>query len=695
MLSKAMMQEQTFENLIQEARAQIPLYTSEWTNFNPSDPAETILENLSAFTILQQAYIDKMPEEVQKKLFAMAGFTSRNGRSARVLLEAKNVNQTVMIPSGQRFYVGDMCFETNRECPLRGNRLTGIYGKCADSLRDYSYILDEDYPVDALVFTEEPKEGMELYLVMDDIAEEGEEIIFYVHLSNEYQRNPFEGKNYFAEIQWQIYTAKGFVNIRCKDGSGNFLTSGEISFRIPKETPVVYEELPKKGYVIRGVLKRANYDIPPRIARVNGFLFEVWQKETKSICYTYEQNMQIELFCDILEDGYIQIFGKETKDGSYHLYNRAIEETQTGRFFRCTRLGFGRYRIEFDKEAFGYVPGNFPNAVKIVSYNQEMMYGYDLGVVYGYDDQEIVLPAKHIVKESFSIIVMHQNDKGENVYHFVRPSSGKKGELQYTLLENEGILVINDAADFIDARIFLGGCAVSNGAEGNIRAGSRFIPMGEENEILFINPVEGKGGCYSETTAEVRQRLIEDLREHYTAVEAQDYENLVRTTPMLCIDKVKAVRDDVQNCIKIAVKPLSPTPFSKLSKIYENAIMNRLEQARLLTVDIEIQQPVYVPVYVKGTIYVKPHYTGSKQQIEDVIRRELDYISTNRNFGEQFHFDTLFQKIEELSCVRYVYELSVSSQNSIHAVQKGLDIYPKDYCLLYPEEIILELNTTE
>ena len=164
---------------------------------------------------------------------------------------------------------------------------------------------------------------------------------------------------------------------------------------------------------------------------------------------------------------------------------------------------------------------------------------------------------------------------------------------------------------------------------------------------------------------------------------------------MLCIDKVKAVRDDVQNCIKIAVKPLSPTPFSKLSKIYENAIMNRLEQARLLTVDIEIQQPVYVPVYVKGTIYVKPHYTGSKQQIEDVIRRELDYISTNRNFGEQFHFDTLFQKIEELSCVRYVYELSVSSQNSIHAVQKGLDIYPKDYCLLYPEEIILELNTTE
>ena len=55
MLGFHMQQEQTFENLIEEARKQIPLYTKEWTNFNPSDPAETILENLSAFSILQQA----------------------------------------------------------------------------------------------------------------------------------------------------------------------------------------------------------------------------------------------------------------------------------------------------------------------------------------------------------------------------------------------------------------------------------------------------------------------------------------------------------------------------------------------------------------------------------------------------------------------------------------------------------------
>lgn len=695
MLRHHTLQEQTFENLIQEARKQIPLYTKEWTNFNPADPAETILENLSAFTILQQAYIDRMPEEVQEKLFAMAGFTREKGKTARVLLEAKGVTEPVRIPAGQRFQVGDLFFETNREFPLRGNRLTGVYVGERNSLTDYSYVLDEDYPVDGAVFTEQPRAGMELYLVMDGTAEEGEEVIFHVRLAKEYQRNAFTGKNLFAEIQWQFYTQKGFVNIRCKDSTGGLLSSGEMRFRLPKETAAVYDGLPRKGYVLRGILKRADYDIPPKVAHISGFLFEAWQKETKSICYTYGNEKEIELFSDILEEGYMQVFCKEKQDGSYYLYEQARPWKEQGRFYRLERLGYGMYRISFDKAAFGFAPGNFQNAVKLVAYNEEMMRQYDLGTVYGYDAQEIILPAKHIVKDSFSIIAMKKNETGETVYDFVKPSSEKEEEFKYTLLENEGILRIDHAADFIGSRIFLSGCAVFRGAEGNLRADSRFQPIGYDTDILFRNPAAGVGGCYTESIAEVRQRLIADLRKHYTAVEAEDYENLVRTTPELCIHKVKAVRDDVKNQIQVAVKPMSREPFPKLSAIYQKAIRERLDEARLLTVNIDLQQPVYVPVHVRGTIYVKPHYEGSREQIEGVIRRELDYISTERNFGDRFHFDTLFHQIEALPSVKYIYELSVTPQSLLHAAMKGLDIQPKENCLLYPGEILLELNTTE
>ncbi len=694
MLSHRMKQEQTFENLIQEARNQIPLYTREWTNFNPSEPAETILENLSAFTILQQAYIDRMPEAVQEKLFAMAGFHRQKGRTARVLLEARNVTEGVRIPAGQRFVVGDLYFEANRGFPLRGDKLIGVFGKNGDIITDHSYALDREYPVAGMIFTEQPKAGMEIYLLADGLGEAGEEIIFYVQLGREFRRNAYEGQNSFAEIQWQCYTEKGFVDIRCKDSTGSFLNSGELRFRLPKDA-AVYGELPKQGYAIRGILKRAEYDIPPKVLQISGFLFEVWQKETKSVCYTFGRENSFEIFSDILEEGYLQIYCKEKKDGPYYLYEQATPWAEKGRFYRLERLDYGIYRFSFDEAAFGYGPGAFENAVKLVAYNEEMMRRFDLGTVYGYDDQEIILPAQHIVKDSFTVIAKRENAEGVAEYYFVKPESEKEDEFYYTLLENEGLMRIRDAADHIDSSLFLGGCAVSRGPSGNIRAGSRFQPIGYGSDAVFENPAAGSGGCYPETVREVRQRLIADLRKHYTAVEAKDYEELVRTTPELCIHKVRAVRDAVRNQILVAVKPQSDQPFPKLSGIYLDAIRRRLEDGRLLTVNIEVQQPVYTAVHVRGTIYVKPHYEGSREQIEAVIRRELDYIATDRNFGERFHFDELFHRIEKLPCVKYVYELSVTPQSLQHASQKGLDIQPADNCLLYPGEIILELNTTE
>ena len=695
MLSHHMLQELTFENLIQEARNQIPLYTREWTNFNPSDPAETILENISAFTILQQSYIDRMPESAQEKLFAMAGFVKEKGRNARILLEAKNVEEAVRIPAGQRFQVGDITFETNRENVLNGYQLTGIYGRQNEEVVDYSFILDEDYPVDAAIFTEKPQVGMEIYLVMNGMVNAGEEVIFYIDLAKEYGRNSFTGENLFADIQWQIYTEKGFVNIRMKDGTGNLLNSGEMRFRVPKDRLAVYEEFSQHGYVIRGILKRADYDIYPKIAKISSFLFEVWQKEKKSICYTYGRVQSFELFCDILEEGYLRVFCKETQDGPYYLYEQQNPWSENGRFYRLERLDYGIFRFSFDKEAFGFAPGDFDNAVKLVAYNEETMRQQDMGILYGYDNQEIVLPDRHIVKEGFTVIAERQNAEGDKEYTFVKPSSDKAAEFHYTLMENDGIIRVDDAGEFIGSRIFLGGFAVSKGPEGNVRAGSRFYPVGYRSDVVFRNPAAGTGGCFAETVFDVRRRLIEDLRKHYTAVEAKDYEELVRTTPELCIRKVKAVRDGSHNSIQVTAMPMSNEPFPKLSSIYEKAIKERLEQARLLTVNIDLQQPIYIPVHVRGTIYIKPHYEGCREQIEELIQKQLDYINSDRNFGERLHFDALFHQIESLPCVKYIYELSVTPNSLIHASIKGLDIQPKDNCLLYPGDIILELNTAE
>ena len=71
-----------YEQLIEEAIAQIPLYTKEWTNYNPSDPGITILENLTAFSALQQSEINTVTEKAKWKLLALAGFYPEKGKSA-------------------------------------------------------------------------------------------------------------------------------------------------------------------------------------------------------------------------------------------------------------------------------------------------------------------------------------------------------------------------------------------------------------------------------------------------------------------------------------------------------------------------------------------------------------------------------------------------------------------------------------
>lgn len=696
MLSHHMLQEATMEKLLREAKNQVSFYTKEGKEVTMSRTAEKILENLSAISFMQQEQMEKIPKQVQEKIFAMAGFEKENGKSARVLVEAKNVTEKLHIPSGQRFQAGDLLFETNKDFVLRGNRLTGLYTKWEDKLWNFSHILDEDCPVADAVFTKKPEEKMELYLVMDEIPDAGEELSFYIHLAEEFSRKIGDEKNIFAAIQWQIYTKRGFIDIRCKDETGCFLTSGELIFHIPKEETLVYEKLPTKGYVIRGILKRAEYDIYPKIKKISGFLFEVWQKETRSICHTYSgKKKTIEFYMrEQFEEENIQVFCKEKANEGYYLYENAALK-KSGRCYSIENLGQGRYRITFDKEKYGFAPENSENAIKLVFYNEEMKQSCELGQIYGYDNQKVLLPVKNIVKESFSVIVMGENEEGKKMYYFIRPSSSKKEEMNYILHEKDGVMEIKDAGDFIDSKIFMAGCTTNAGSRGNIRPGSILQPLGIKTSIQFRNPAAGKGGAYPEDIADVKRRMMEDLRKRPTAVKAEDYEELVKSIPELCIHKVKAVREPDSNRILIAVKPRSNEMFPVLSKIYEHRIRKHLEKARLLNVDIAIMQPEYVPVQVTGIIYVSAYYNNCRQQIEEVIRQQLDYVTTERNFGEKFYFDALSRQVEAMDCVNYIYELSVSVPEEAQAVQTGADILPGYRSLLYPGEIHLELHTME
>ena len=697
MLVNKNLNDKTYQELISEAIMQIPLYTTEWTNFNPSDPGMTILENLTAFEALQQESIRQVTPKIRQKLLKMLGFTERKGRCARILMSAEGVKEPVELQANQPFYLGDLTFETNRRMRLGGYSLTGVYGQHDGSFQDYSYLINDDIPKAAMIFGETPCEGDCVYFTADRLPEPGEEMIFYMTLANRFNRNPYEekGNNTFADLVWECYTGNGYETMNVADYTSCFLVSGEVRMRMPNTAAAVCEELPKPAYAIRTRVIKADYDVSPKLLSVAGFLFEAWQKETKSVCYTFQKYSKITLNSELMEEGYLQVFCKEEKGSFYRRYEPVSEEGDRGRFYTLEHERYGVNTFSFDRRRFGFAPDKLKNAVKIMVYSEEMMRRFYLGIVQGYDAQELELPVKNIVAESFCIIAKRTDENGEELFDFVRPNYYEEDSLTYYLLENEGKIIIEDAGVFIGASLYMGSCSITRGQEGNIREGNRFRTGKNLQDIEFVNVGPGTGGCFRESIADVRKRFLADMNKPYTAVTAADYESIVKSAPGLCIHKVRAVLREERNEVQIAVKPGTDERFPKLSDTYRKSLEQLLEKKRLLTTRVEIVPPVYLPINVKGVIYVKRHYEREQGLIEQTIREQLDYLESDRNFGDVLKFDEVFRAVENLECVEYIYDLTLHPQYPGAAKIRDNDIYPNADCLCYAGDIQLEIRNYE
>ena len=686
----------TYEELFQENLGKIPIYSGEWTNFNPADPGITVLENLTALQIIQQDQIDEVPMEVKVRLLELVGYRRQTGRSAEVWLEAAGVREAFDMPVDQRFMVGDISFETSHKWRIGAGRITGIFRRSAGVTTDCSYLLDRNVALCAEAFGDGVSEGSALWLVMDEPPREGEEKVIYVTVDGGEGRTPFPDEKAlsFAEICWECFTEDGFVSMQVEDGTHGFLADGCLRLTQPEgHRAVRVEDNEISGYVWRARLVHGEYDAPPVLRYMSGFLFPVYQKETMAATRVFKGASNIVVSGPMVENGYIRVYAREQRGSSYVAYEESLGDHDRGRYYRKARLGQGKYAIVFDRRRFGCAPGRFREAVKIVIYSEEMMRSYYLGDVYGYDEQEIGLPGEHVVMSGFSVIARYELTDGETVYDFLRPGQQDGQEMHYSLYEDEGKLVIHDPGKYVGAKLYLGGMAVTLGPEGNVRAGNVFVPVQPAccEGIRFSNPAHGTGGAFQESFEEMRRRFVKDLGRAETAVTPSDYEALVRRLPGLCIDKVHAWMDHGKNEVQIAVLPGSKEAFPRLSGKYLFEIDKWLADRRLLSTGIRVRQPVYTAVLTSGTIYVKPHYEGCREQIEAAVRAGLDYVHGPMGFGERLCFEKIFHAVDDLDCVSYIHELIVSPQSMANVTMDGADIIPAPDCLLYPGHIRLDI----
>ncbi|MEO0565342.1 MAG: putative baseplate assembly protein, partial [Chloroflexota bacterium] len=65
--------DRSFTDLVEEARARIPLYTPEWTDHNASDPGITLIELFAYMTDIMLYRLNRVPEKHYIKFMELIG----------------------------------------------------------------------------------------------------------------------------------------------------------------------------------------------------------------------------------------------------------------------------------------------------------------------------------------------------------------------------------------------------------------------------------------------------------------------------------------------------------------------------------------------------------------------------------------------------------------------------------------------
>ncbi|WP_405864072.1 putative baseplate assembly protein [Streptomyces sp. NBC_00005] len=86
-LSLPQLDDRRWADLVEEARALIPVYAPEWTDHNASDPGITFLELLAWIAEMEIFQLDQIPERHRRAFLALVGITERRPRPARTVVE--------------------------------------------------------------------------------------------------------------------------------------------------------------------------------------------------------------------------------------------------------------------------------------------------------------------------------------------------------------------------------------------------------------------------------------------------------------------------------------------------------------------------------------------------------------------------------------------------------------------------------
>ncbi|MEG1682304.1 MAG: baseplate J/gp47 family protein [Oscillospiraceae bacterium] len=697
MLDSIDLNDKSYEALLSEALAQIPLYSEEWTNFNSSDPGITLLQNLTAFSALQQEEINTVTPSIRRRLLALLGIRGGENVAATALAQVPRAT-ALSLPAQYPLHAGSLDFETTEEITAQQWSIQAIYLGRDGDYTDITRLLGGKSNAAADVFGTEPEPGAALTCILEGTP--GTRLRFWAQVPEGERRVPFapgDSQPAFATTVWQYYTAEGWREMEARDETHGFLTDGEIALTVGEEPFAFFPETTVYGSAIRCLLRESHYDRPPRLRVLAGNLFPLRQQKTSAKCFACTpQTASVRSGLAAL--GNLFVYCRETAEGDYYAYGEAMEGgTARGRYYRRTLSPDG-VTVDFDGARFGFAPLDEEDSVLLCCCDNEMVYHRDLGAVYGYEEQIIQLDlVRELLPTAFSVLAELPGQGDEPpTYRRIFPNCPLPDELCYEVLAAEGQLLVRHPAYGDSYRLYLADCVRTGGKTGNLRPGTQLEQLGGYDgttvERVFEVPGGGFGGAGFETEEELRQRFFQEIHGVHTAVTAKDYELLAKAVPGLSIHKVKAVVFPVENRVEFVILPDAREERPTLSPLYRKQIAAFLEPRRMLTTRIDLFSPCYVRFDVTAKLAIKPNHPDAREEIETLLRRSLDYVTGETPFGSWVRFGDVYAALAALPCVAQISVLRLIPENKENLTAVSADYRLSDRALCYAGDIRLELQ---
>lgn len=265
-----------------------------------------------------------------------------------------------------------------------------------------------------------------------------------------------------------------------------------------------------------------------------------------------------------------------------------------------------------------------------------------LGIGTGEPDQRVVMANTPVLPDSVQLLV----EGGDGLGYFWRQTddllSAAEDEPVFALDPEAGLVRFGDGlrgARPAPGRRIMASYEYGGGTAGNVAIGAiKSSPdIRLQGGFTIANPLATWGGDLGQSVAEGERDIPLVLRHRDRLVTAQDFRDITLRTPGVDVGRVDVLPltrpdepdQDAPGAITVlvvplldAVRPRWPTP----DRLFLRTVCNYLDQRRLITTEVYVRGPAYLPVYLTVGVQVQAGYFPDIVR-QSVMARLYEYLS--------------------------------------------------------------------